>query len=284
MARNRLFLIFGTSTTLAVIYWFAVIGFWIRVGQEPWWDQRTIFRETLHHLDNVYVVPLYRNPPWTAIIIAPFSLMPLHLSVLIQLVMFFGILTVMTYRYGGNLLHVLLVLGSPIGFDAALEFNIDWLIAIGLCVPTVYSGVFLMIKPQVALGYFFSFQISTLIKMGLISLAVVLISLPIYGLWPLDMLNIAETSGLDQSVHNVAPAFLLGWPISLTIGTVLALRAFLRKDPYIGIIAGIFFAPYITLYSLVIPLVFVTIRHPWLVLEFNIVVWLLYGAAMITYL
>ncbi|HEX3053416.1 MAG TPA: hypothetical protein VHP83_22340 [Aggregatilineaceae bacterium] len=284
MARKKLLLIFGTSTLIAVIYWLAVIGFWIRVGQEPWWDQRVTFRPTLHHLNDVYAVPLFRNPPWLAVLIAPFSMMPLHLSVLIQLILFFAILTMLTYRFGGNLFHVLLVLGSPIALDAVFEFNIEWIVAIGLCIPAIYSGPFLMIKPQVALGYWFSFRPRTVILASLIALIVVVITIPFYGLWPLDMVNGARHSGLDQSIWNVAPSFLLGWPLALAIGIVLAARAFLRKDPFTGIIAGLFFVPYVTLYSLIIPWVFVAIRHPWLALEFNVVVWLLYGAAMITYL
>jgi hypothetical protein len=163
--------------------------------------------------------------------------------------------------------------------------NIDWLACLGLLVPAAWSGPFLLIKPQVALGVWISFKRRDLVRAIIVSLLTLLASLVIWGDW------ITRLPGYASSqLHwgsNMAPLALLpapvAVPISLGVGIALVWIAFRRRDPVLSILAWLFFVPYIKFYSLLLPLALLAVRWPRLALLISAVMWIVYGGVIARY-
>jgi hypothetical protein len=266
------------SQGFALLWW--LVTLWLR-GQEVivWNDQVISFRAALAQFGDPFAVPTYVNPPWVLILFAPFALPPLEISTLVQTGLYFAILTGIIFRFGGGLQAVLITLSSFVALDAVLQLNVDWIVCIGLLVPVAYSGPFLLIKPQLALGYYFAFRPRDWLRAGLYTLPVLLVSLLVWGWWPLAMLEKSQTVIVGR-MFNIAPLHLLPWFVSLLVGAGLALHAYRRRDPVIGILAWLFFTPYIALYSLLLALALAAIRWPLLALIINVSMWVVYGGAI----
>jgi len=155
---------------------------------------------------------------------------------------------------------------------------VEWLVALGLLVPPTWCGPLLLVKPQVAPGYVLSFTRQQLVRSGVVVLAVLLASLVIWPGWPLDMRD-AVTS-LPGRSYNIAPMSLLSPLISLAVGVVIAWQAVRRHDPVIGVLAGLFFVPYIAFYSLLLPFTLAAVRWPQAALLVSVIVWLVYGGVL----
>ena len=237
---------------LAVFWWIMSAGYFHLTDVErPWADQSTTFHQVRDHIHNPYAQLAWPYVPWATLPLLPFSYLPLAISVLLQLMLYFVLLTVLIFKFGGDYRTVLLVLTSAFAFDAALEPNMEWIVVIGLLVPPALSGPFLVIKPQVAIGYPASFRISQILRAAVFGLIVVGISLI---LWP-DWINLAladirtNTLGSWGAGINLAPSNLLPVYVSWAIGVAGGLYAFWKKDAVAGIIAGLFIVPYATFYS-----------------------------------
>jgi hypothetical protein len=243
-----------------------------------WIDQQRIFRPATQHLADPFQVVFFANAPWTPVLLIPFNLLPLHLATLAQICLYFAILTAAIFKFGGSQKTVLIALSSFVAFDAALELNVEWLVALGLLVPQTWSGPLLLVKPQVAPGYVLSFTRRQLAYSGGLLLAVLLLSLAVWPGWPLHMRDAAAPlTGRD---YNLAPMAFLTVFISPVIGAALAWRAIKRRDPIVGVLAGLFFVPYIAFYSLLIPFALAAVRWPRPALLVSGVMWLVYGGLL----
>src|SRR5260370_32082356 len=118
-----------------------------------------MFTQVGFELADPYEVKGFVNPPWTALLLAPFGFLPLSIATLAQLCIYFVLLTAVIFKFGGNTKTVLLTLTSIITLFAALELNLDWLVCIWLLIPPVLRGPFLLILQQEALGYCISFML-----------------------------------------------------------------------------------------------------------------------------
>ncbi len=266
------------SQAFALAWWgFALI---IRAHElvPVWIDQERIFRPATQQLADPFQVVFFANAPWTPALLLPFSLLPLPLATLAQLCLYFAILTAVIFKFGGSLKTVLIALSSFVAFDAAVELNVEWLAALGLLVPQTWSGPLLLVKPQVALGYVLSFTRRQLVRSGAVVLAALLVSLVVWPGWPLRMLDAAAP--LAGRGYNVAPMAFLSVYISPLIGVVLAWRAVRRHDAIVGVLAGLFFVPYIAFYSLLIPFALAAVRWPRMALLVSVVMWLVYGGLL----
>jgi hypothetical protein len=263
------------SQALALGWW--LVAVWLRgLDRIPvWYDQQTTFTQMHLHLANPYEIN-FPNPPWTAVLLIPFGLLPLPLSLLVQLGLYFAILTAITFKYKGSFWSALLALTSFIAFDSALELNIDWLACLGLLVPAAWSGPLLLIKPQVALSVWISFKRRDLVRALIVALLTFLASLVLWGDW-LTRLPGYVSSQLRWEA-NIAPLALLPAPVAVPIS--LGWIAFRRRDPVLSILAGIFFVPYIKFYSLLLPLTLLAVRWPRLVLLVSVVMWIIYGGVI----
>jgi hypothetical protein len=92
---------------------------WIIEGEHDlipvWTDQRDTFTQVAFHLPNPYVIN-FLNPPWMAVLLMPFALPVLPLAVLIQLYLYFAILTIVIFKFKGNM--VALGIGAVLGLIA----------------------------------------------------------------------------------------------------------------------------------------------------------------------
>lgn len=266
---------------LFAVLWFLVAYYLRSTGRVPaWYDQETTFLVAPLHVLDPYTVPRFGNPPWAAVLLLPFSILPFYLAVLLQAGLYLALLTLIIFKFGGNFTAALIMMTSFIALDSVMEINLEWLICIGLLVPPAWSSPFLLIKPQDALGVMMSYKRRDFVRIILLSLVVVLISLIIWRDWPLLAWKAIQANVIGQS-YNIAPMALLPWFISLAIGLVLAWRAFRQKDAPLALLAWIFFVPYIPLYSLTIPFAALTVRFQRLALIVSMVMWIIYGGVIL---
>jgi hypothetical protein len=266
---------------MCALIWWLLAAYLRGTGRIPvWYDQETTFLTAPFHITDPYALPRFMYPPWTAVLLAPLGLIQLHLAILLQACLYFVLLTLVIFKFRGNLRIVLLVLTSFIALDAVIELNLEWLICIGLLVPPAWSSPFLLIKPQDALGVMITYKRRDFIRTTLLGLLVVLVSLLLWGAWPLQSLKAIQTYTLGQS-FNLAPLALLPWFVSLAIGGYLAWRAYRKQDAPLAILAWLFFVPYIPLYSLLIPFAALAVRFPRVALIISVVMWAVYGRVVL---
>ena len=197
-----------------------------------------------------------------------------------QSCLLFGLITLVIFKFGGDRRAVVLTLTSFIALDAVLEMNVDWCVLIGLLVPVQYSLPFLLIKPQLAMGYYFGIAPRRWLPAALVGAVVVGISFLIWGLW-FQKIAAAVPSVSIGRTFNIAPLNLMPWPISIAIGLALAYLAYRRQDPAIGIIAWLFFTPYIALYALLLLFGIIAIRLRKLALIIYFSTWIIYGGLFV---
>src|SRR5712692_6600418 len=96
------------SMVVAVAWW--LIALLLREGQiaPVWHDQATNFTQLGFHLADPYAVPGFVNPPWTAVLLAPLAIVPLPVATLIEICLYFGLLTAVIFRFGGGTKTVLI--------------------------------------------------------------------------------------------------------------------------------------------------------------------------------
>jgi hypothetical protein len=246
------------SQIMAVIWWI-VAQIMRDQGAIVWYDQQHIFRRSVGFLLDPYSVGGFVHTPWIIPLLAPFSLFPLALSVLIQSGLYFALITAIIFKFKGDRWAVILTLTSFIALNAVLELNVDWFVLIGLVIPVAWSGPFLLLKPQLALGYYLGVPPREWLKIGMVTAVVVAISILIWGFWFFEIAQRVPTLSIAQT-FNIAPSKhftpLISWPI----GALIAWQAFRRQDPPLGVIAWFFFTPYIAPYSLVLLMAILAIR------------------------
>ncbi len=273
------------AVALALVWWLAALAFGAWTGVEPWSDQRRTFTQAVHHLADPYVL-VWPYVPWTALPLIPLGLLPAPLAVLLQMVLYFGLLAALIYRFDGGLAAVLIVLTSAIAFDTALEINLEWIVVIGLLVPPVWSGPLLLVKPQAALGAWLGFAPREWLRGGLVVLAVAAVALVIWPGWVGGMVaDIQENTLGDWGARiNIAFSNLMPRPLSWAIGVALAILALRRRDPVIGVFAWQFVVPYATLYGIMPAFALFTARWPRLALVISLTLWALYSSVLIPFL
>lgn len=271
------------SQVMALVWWGAAFALRLaNIGVPVWYDQSITFSNTTNLL-NPYTVKTFLYPPWAALFFFPNSIPPLPVSTLIQSCLYFAILTLVVFKYGGGQKAILIAFSSFVAFDAILELNIEWIVCIGLLVPAAFSGPFLVIKPQIALGVWLSCTWRELLHALIVLLVVILVSFVIWGAWPETMLDGIRKYTLGSNAYsqfNLAPISWLSLPVSVLIGIVLSWRAFRKRDPVLSILAWLFFVPYITFYSLLLPMALGALRWPRIALIVSAVIWLVYGGTL----
>jgi hypothetical protein len=266
------------SLIVAVLWWgVAMMLRSLNLGVPIWYDQHNTFAVVGASLTDPYRTPGYVSPPWPAILLAPLALLPLPLAVLVELCLYFAIITTIIYKFGGDTKIVLLSLLSFVALQSALELNIEWIVCLALIVPPAYSGPLLVVKPQLAFGYWLSFNRRDLVRALLVLLIVIAVSLVIWWGWPLKMLNAIQTERIGARGFNMAPIRLMPWPVAIAIGLFLSWRGFRRRDPILAILAWPFFVPYLTFYSLLLHFALFAVRFPRVALLSSVVMWIIMG-------
>lgn len=240
-------------------------------------DQYGIFLPAGRMVQDPFQVPGYFNPPWTAALLLPFSWLPEPVAVLLQLVIYYVLITLIIHRFGGGRKAVLIALTSFVAFDSALELNIEWMICIGLLLPVRWSMPFMLVKPQTAFGYYLGVDWRKTLQAGLIAILFVGISLLIWPGWIARMIEQIQGGALTARIYNAAPMSIVGVPLSILIGLLIAWLAVRRHDPVLGIFAWVFFVPYLALYGMMLYMALLAVRWPRATLIVSLTLWLVYG-------
>jgi hypothetical protein len=262
------------ALVFAVLYW--VVGLLVQNNGTlfVWGDQLWTFSSALSHLDNPYESAGFFNMPWAMVLLIPFDPLPLELAAFAQIVLYFGLLALVIHKFGGGRGALLVALTSALAVDAALEINIDWMVCIGLLVPPTWSGPFLLIKPQTAFGYVFSFSRRDFVRATLVVLVTVLIAFVLWGNWPLNLLeNIRKYE--PNILVNIAPMSILPVWLSIGIGVVLGVYAFRKRDTILCVLAGLFFVPYTAPSSVMVAFALLATRWPRAALLVSGLCWLI---------
>ncbi len=266
------------SQAMALVWW--LVALWIRERESlVWHDQVFIFRASVQAMADPYTVSGFVHAPWVTLLIAPFSWLPLEISTLLQSGLLFGLIAIAVFKFGGDWKATAIALTSFVALDAVLEMNVDWCVIVGLVVPVEYSAPFLLIKPQLALGYYFGVRPHRWLRTAIIGGLILLIAFVIWGNFVAKIIALVPSFSIGRD-FNIAPLNLLPWPISLAIGLALAYMAFRRRDPPLGIIAWFFFTPYVSFYSLVLLLAMIAIRFRLLAIIISVSLWVIYGGVV----
>ena len=278
-ARGRTTVALGVALGMAVLWWIAALGFEARIGGLSWGDQRETFTQVVHHLDDPYAALAWPYVPWAAVPLIPFGLIETRGAVLAQMIVYCSLLALIVRRFGGGVGAVLLVLTSALAFDTAIEINLEWIVCLGLLVPRAWSGPFLLVKPQVALGYWLGFRWREWLWGGVVVLGVLAISLLVWGWWPERMWADIQQNTLGRwgSFINIAPSVLVPRVVAWGIGLLLAWRAWRRKDTALGVLAGLCFVPYVTSYNALPAFALFAARAPRWALLISLCMWALYA-------
>jgi hypothetical protein len=253
------------------------VAYWAdiqRVGVLVWDDQRATFLQV--NPQEPFGVAGFLAPPHTTLFLYPLRFLPIPLAVWVQLLLLGWILVAILHRFASRHVWVafLAVFASPLMADNALELNIDWLVALGLLVPPVWSAIFLSIKPQLLLTYCLSFDRRTFVRFLIVGLGVLLVSLLIWGDWLSAWLLMQSSKQGNQQHINLAPMHHFGILPSLMVGIGVLAWGWRRRDTVWITLEGVFFVPYIASYSLIVPFMLFATRRPFVALLLSVSVWI----------
>lgn len=242
-----------------------------------WDDQQTTFTRANPY--NPYSVPGFINPPWVSLLLLPTSLMRaahgLELAVLAQWLIYAMGLAVLAWRERYPVAGLVIVMTSPLALDSALELNIEWVVVLGLVLLPrwpMLSPLFLLSKPQVALGSLLGQSRTVLVRWLLGAALLGVASVLLWSDWWVAWQASSQQKLVAWAV-NAAPAAVLGTLPAAALGLALAALAARRRDELIGLLAGLCFVPYVAFYSLMIPLTMLAARWPRWGLLISLTVW-----------
>jgi hypothetical protein len=188
----------------------------------------------------------FYNAPWLLIPFIPLAFLPDIPSILVIWVIAVLSVVIVAQKLGASSVTIAILLLSPaLGYELFVT-NLNWLIALGLILPPQIGLFFLLAKPQLGMvvALFWLVEswraegIRKVIKIFAPVAAALLISLIIYGLWPLHAM------WLEDAHWNVSM-----FPQSIGIGLLLAYHALKSHKIGFAILASPFFAPYVGFHS-----------------------------------
>lgn len=200
----------------------------------------------LLHGRSPYNAEGFFNPPWTAILLIPFAILPENVGGALMVIAALAAYAYVAHKLGANKLTVGLLLLSPPSMHGILNGNIDWLAVLGVVLPPWLGLFFLAIKPQVGMIvilYLFFAEwkrggfhrvAKTFLPVGLASI----LSVAVFGPWFLAI------PSLDEISIN---ASLL--PLALPIGLALTVTAIRKNEIRYSMIASPMLSPYLLLHS-----------------------------------
>ncbi|MGE5123251.1 MAG: hypothetical protein ACM3H7_01950 [Acidobacteriaceae bacterium] len=188
----------------------------------------------------------FYNAPWSLIPILPLAVLPERVGgailFLAGLVGYFVLLR----KLNANIFTTLIFIFSPPVLENLRLGNIEWLVMLGYLMPPQIGLFFVLMKPQVgfAMAIYWLVEawrnggVRQVLKIFLPVTIATLLSLVIFGLWPLKM-----SRAIDVFWN------LSLWPLSIPIGLVLLTLAIRRRKASFAYMASPFLSPYVTLYS-----------------------------------
>ena len=186
------------------------------------------------------------NPPWTAILLIPFAILPENVGRAAMALTSLIVYGFVAHRMGAKKITILFLLLSPPVLHGILNGNIDWLVVLGFILPPWLGLFFLSIKPQIGLAamVFLLFSnwkaggykkvITTFAPLG----AAFLVAVIVFGPWFLSIrsdVNLAGNTSL--------------WPLSIPVGLALLVAAIRKNEIRFAMAASPTLSPYVILHS-----------------------------------
>ena len=201
-----------------------------------------------------YSVSGFLNPAWMAWILAPFAILPPHLSGAVWMTLAVLLTVWSMHRLQAGLFAILLCLLSPAFIRYITSGQIGIVPLLGFIFLLTYEriplkglGLILMsVKPQVlgggALSYWLNLNRHHKLLTAIPLVVVLLLSVLMYGFWPLQI----NPSDLNQSV-DMSP-----WPYGIPVGLFLLGWSIWKNKPILGGLATYLLVPYVSPSSLFI--------------------------------
>ncbi len=186
------------------------------------------------------------NPPWTAILLIPFAVLPENLGRAIMILSSLVTYSFVAYRLGAKKTSIVFLLLSPPVLHVIINGNIDWLAALGFILPPQWGLFFVTIKPQIGIAVIPFWLIEAGRKGGLKLviktfspvITVSALSFALFGLWPL---KISHTLDLQWNASL--------WPVSIPVGLALFVAAIRKRKIEYSMAASPCLSPYVALHS-----------------------------------
>lgn len=188
----------------------------------------------------------YFNPPWTAILLIPFAILPENLGRATMVLLSLFSYSFVAYRFGAKRTSIIFLLLSPPVLHVIINGNIDWLASLGFILPPQWGLFLVTIKPQMGIAIIPFWLIEAWRNGGLKLViktfspvtAVSALSFALFGLWPL------KTSHILELQWNASL-----WPISIPIGLALFVSAIRKRKIEYCMAASPCLSPYVALHS-----------------------------------
>lgn len=193
-----------------------------------------------------YEQPLYVNPPWAVVLLAPLALFPPYLARGLILVASALAIFYTSWRLRAPRLAVIALFLSPTALGSLLAGNLDALVQLGLFLPPAWGLLILMIKPQIGFGvalYYLTEAWRNNKFVGILRMFAPLIiactmAAIVFPVW------VERIIGKPANVWNRSL-----FPYGLPIGIFFMYLAITRRNVFFSLAAAPFFAPYLTFYT-----------------------------------
>lgn len=217
----------------------------------------------------------YYNPPWLAIGMIPFALVPLRIAYTVLSVATLTLSVVLLHHWAPappGLLRAALALSCPPVIYTLVWGQVDLIVAAGVLLPAWCWPLVALTKPQVALGLPLLTPRREWLMAGIVTGAVVIVAVIGWGwLRPVYFDQPGPTAGANNLWHQL-------WPMTLPVGVFLLTEGLRRRDPRWLLCASPFLSPYAPLSTLAAPFL---IALPYLARWQAAVVWAVWWAVLV---
>lgn len=210
--------------------------------------QRVLDRDPLY--GDLVTHAYYSNPAWFALLLAPFGLLPMRLgwAILSASTLIAGLALLRRWESHSGVIKPVLVLLSPPMIYTLLHGQIDTIIICAVFLPAEWWALAAFTKPQVTLGLLAGIPPTHWLRVVLVSGAVLAVTLVVFGLWPLDLID--QPTPFVDAGHNLWRGL---WPFQVPAGVALIALGFSRKDERLLIAGSPLLSPYAAISTLVGP-------------------------------
>ena len=178
------------------------------------------------------------NPIWSALLLAPLAELPANMQPITLAVLPLVVAVMLSRHFRFRGLRLLLFLLTPTLWFCIAYGNIDWLVWLGLLLPTPIGLLLLAIKPQTTV---------------LVILVILLRMKPQHRLLAVLPLTFAVAwwvFGYGVYAPHNNSGNIAWWPYSLILGVPLAVLSLWRKSLKLAMVAGVFCTPYVSVTGL----------------------------------
>jgi len=184
------------------------------------------------------------HTPWSLIPLLPFAILPERIGRGALFVVGLMAFAYTAYRLGAKPLGLVAFLVSPPVIHCLLNANIEWIPLLGFVLPPQIGLILVMTKPQTGFVVALFWIVEAwqrggfreVLRISWPFFLTVLLSLILFGLWPLRLLGVFSFAGdFNASL----------WPYSIPVGLALLVASLRRHQIRYAVGASPFLAPYI---------------------------------------